>query len=128
MDSKEFKQMIKQHKVKQTFCIPEDDYILRVYIDTEDPEVMYKCRWSIDYISLSIKKTVDKITRAEYIDLYNKYKAYALKLLNDDVYHACMLNQTVSLLNECQMYQKKYYKVLLDTLSFIVNDRRITND
>lgn len=128
MNSKEFKQMIKQHKVKQTFCLPEEERIIRVYIDTTDPEVMYKCKWSIDYVSSSIKKIVDKISITEYMELYNKYKAYALKLLNDDVYHACMLNQTVSMLNECPMYQKKYYKILLDTLSFIPNDRRITND
>lgn len=128
MDSKEFKQMIKQHKVKQTFCLPEEDRIIRVYIDTENPEVMYKCAWSLDYVSSSIKKVTDIINISQYTALYNKYKSYAVKLLNDDVYHACMLNQTVSLLNECPMYQKKYYKVLLDTLSFIVNDRRITND
>lgn len=130
MNSKEFKQMIKKHQVKQTFCLPykvpyDNFYLYRVYINTEDPSNMYVCEWKIDYVARDISKVVRSITSEEYKNYLIRYKTLAADYKKDKfkLYNATAY--AMKELEACPMYQKKFWQIALDTITFMPNDRRI---
>lgn len=131
MNNKEFKQMVKQHKVKQTFCIPtvdlsrNDFHLNRIYIDTETPSKLYSVQWEIDYIKKDVIKTVTPITEAQYELYMLRYKSIANDLIRNVNKHADIVARVMHCINECPMYQKKFWQLTLDTVTFIINDRRI---
>lgn len=119
MDNKIFKEMIKQHKVKQSFVRIRDDITLkRFYQDTTNND-KYLCVWCDN--GEEIVKTVTKIGDGIWTYHWHKYVSETLDLRSK------VKDNLITRKNNdnCPMYRKKFEKIIFDTLIFMLKDKRI---
>lgn len=125
MNSSEFKQMIKRHIVKQTFCIPRENSLSRVYMSTDGSNKKYLVTWTCDTDNKCVNKDVIEISDEQYKELWNQYVDKCNWYIKWYASFSDILSGVLQELNNCEMWQKKYWTVHRDTLMFMINDRRI---
>lgn len=128
MTEKDFKQMIKNHEVKQTFVIPEFftcvPYVVKmskIYINTITGS-MYKVE--VKYV-LAIDESkvythIYEIDKQTYDTLWQQYKDTCL-YIRKEKYN---IIKTYSNLETCKSL-KRYYNEFIKAVNFIVKDKRI---
>ena len=121
MDNKSFKEMIKKHQVKQSFvCIDIDEgteSIYRFYQDTSNPNNLYCNKW---YIKDGVlQKEIEQVNKGIWKYYWHKY---VNSCLNADKYD---LTYFKKMYEESPMEHRKYWKIKLETVLFMLKDQRI---
>lgn len=120
MDSKIFKEMIKRHQVKQSFVLLNPngrEAIYRLYQNTSKPDKLYCCVWFIkDY---ELCKVVVDVNPSSWQIAWNKY-VVACQHVNID-----MIAGYQKALTEAPVHLKKYWKIKIDTVRFMLKDKRV---
>lgn len=132
MTSKEFKRLIKEHKVKQFLSYIKNGQIIRVYTTTSlsDEHKSYQCNWYLNEDKKLIRnvREISKDTLRElcenYVDdcnkLRNVHKDETIELINKyRVMHTGIPEQEIT------MDERKYYKQAATTLTFQLGDERV---
>lgn len=120
MDNKTFKEMIKKHLVKQSFVLLNPngrEAIYKLYQGTSKPDKLYCHVWFIkDY---ELHKVVVDVSLSSWQTAWNKYiiQCQCANIDKIAIYQKALVEAPVQL--------KKYWKIKIDTVRFMLKDQRV---
>lgn len=132
MEQHEFKQMIKQHKVKQAFVlydwIPGDYYLERIqrfYITTRPPVHLYKNTWTVSKENVLVRSVIE-INEDELSAAWGRYKQQCeenRRRKNVTDIEVAYWKQEQK--HNIPMHLRPFYKVLIEATEFSLKDQRV---
>lgn len=122
MTNKEFKQLIKKHQVKQSFCRLMPGFILRFYKDTITEDI-WCSKWRI-IDDKAVEITVEPLDKEIWIFHWHKYVSECHNW-REEVNQEPDLAAKITNLEQYPMQQRKYWKIWHSTLDFMLHDTRV---